>query len=91
MTGNAASSGLAVASYEWLAAPALVFVAWWLLPRFLRAGLYTIPEYLEYRYDAATRSLMAAMNSSRCSPFTNLVRSWPMERPLTASRVAATW
>ena len=61
MTGNAARSGLAVASYEWLAAPALVFVAWWLLPRFLRAGIYTIPEFLEYRYDRATRSIMAGL------------------------------
>lgn len=61
MTGNAARSGLAVASYEWLAAPALVFVAWWLLPLFLRAGIYTIPEYLEYRYDRATRSILASL------------------------------
>lgn len=61
MTGNAARSGLAVASYEWLAAPALVFVAWWLLPRFLRAGVFTIPEFLEYRYDRATRSILAAL------------------------------
>ena len=61
MTGNAASGGLAVASYEWLAVPALVVVAWWLLPTFLRAGIYTIPEYLEYRYDSATRSMLAAL------------------------------
>jgi solute:Na+ symporter, SSS family len=51
--------GLAIASYEWLAAVALVFVALVLLPRFLRCGIYTIPEFLEYRYDAATRSIMA--------------------------------
>jgi len=61
MTGTAASSGLAVASYEWLAVPALVLVAWWLLPAFLRAGIYTIPEYLEYRYDRTTRSILAAL------------------------------
>ena len=61
MTGNAAKSGLAVASYEWLAVPALVLVAWWLLPAFLRAGIFTIPEYLEYRYDRPTRSILAAL------------------------------
>jgi len=61
MTGNAARSGFAVASYEWLAAPALVVVAWLLLPRFLRLGIYTIPEYLEYRYDRATRSILAGL------------------------------
>ncbi|MCH2136597.1 MAG: solute:sodium symporter family transporter [Phycisphaerales bacterium] len=61
MTGNAARSGLAVASYEWLAIPALVLVAWWLLPIFLRAGIYTIPEFLERRYDRAARSILAAL------------------------------
>jgi SSS family solute:Na+ symporter len=61
MTGSAARAGLAVASYELLAAPALVLVAWLLLPRFLRAGLYTIPEFLEYRFDRSTRSILAAL------------------------------
>jgi SSS family solute:Na+ symporter len=61
MTGSAARSGLAVASYEWLAAPALVFVAWWLLPRFLRAGIATIPEFLEYRFDRGARTILAAL------------------------------
>ncbi len=51
--------GLAIASYEWMSAIVLVFVAWWLLPRFLRAGIYTMPEYLEYRYDAGARTTMA--------------------------------
>ncbi|KAA3614413.1 MAG: solute:sodium symporter family transporter [Planctomycetota bacterium] len=52
--------GLAIASYEWMAAVTLVFVAWWFLPRFLRAGIYTMPEFLEYRYDGGTRAIMAA-------------------------------
>ena len=51
--------GLAIASYEWMSAIVLVFVAWWLLPRFLRAGIYTMPEYLEYRYDRGARTTMA--------------------------------
>ena len=51
--------GLAIASYEWMAAVVLVFVAWWLLPRFLSAGIYTMPEYLEYRYDRTARTTMA--------------------------------
>lgn len=53
------SMGLAVASYEWVAAITLVFVALVLLPRFLRAGLYTIPEYLEYRYSRTARTVMS--------------------------------
>ncbi len=51
--------GLAIASYEWMAAVTLVIVAWWLLPKFLEVGIYTMPEFLEYRYDSATRTIMA--------------------------------
>jgi len=51
--------GLAIASYEWMSAIMLVFVAWWLLPRFLKAGIYTMPEFLEYRYDGGARTIMA--------------------------------
>ena len=53
------SLGLAVASYEWIAAITLVAVALFFLPRFLAAGIYTIPEYLEYRYNKISRSIMA--------------------------------
>jgi len=56
MSGNAADRiGLAIASYEWLAAITLVLVAFFFLPYFLRAGLYTIPEFLEQRFNRATR------------------------------------
>ena len=51
--------GLAIASYEWMSAITLVIVAWWLLPKFLKVGIYTMPEFLEYRYDRTTRTIMA--------------------------------
>jgi SSS family solute:Na+ symporter len=51
--------GMAVASYEWMSAIVLVFVALFFLPKFLKAGIYTMPEYLEYRYDKAARTTMA--------------------------------
>lgn len=51
--------GLAVASWEWVAVVAMVLVAWLLLPRFLRSGIYTMPEFLQHRYDADTRAVMA--------------------------------
>ena len=61
MAGRAFTTvGLAIASYEWMAAITLIIVAWWLLPKFLRAGIYTMPEFLEYRYDRSTRTIMAA-------------------------------
>ncbi|MCU0914798.1 MAG: sodium/solute symporter [Planctomycetes bacterium] len=60
MSGNAASHvGLAIASYEWMAAITLVVVAFGFLPYFLRAGIYTMPEFLEVRYNAAARTIMA--------------------------------
>ncbi|HYP18380.1 MAG TPA: sodium/solute symporter [Opitutus sp.] len=60
MSGNAASHvGLAIASYEWMAAITLVVVAFCFLPYFLRAGIYTMPEFLEYRFSASARSFMA--------------------------------
>ena len=60
MSGQGAGSvGLAIASYEWLAAITLVFVAFFFLPKFLSVGIYTIPEFLEHRYNSAARSIMA--------------------------------
>ncbi|MBI1193114.1 MAG: solute:sodium symporter family transporter [Bacteroidetes bacterium] len=53
--------GMAIASYEWIAAVALVLVAFFLLPRFLKAGLYTMPEFLEYRYNRSVRTLMSGI------------------------------
>ena len=60
MSGQGAGSvGLAIASYEWMAAITLVIVAFFFLPRFLRSGIYTIPEFLEYRYNSTARTIMA--------------------------------
>ena len=53
--------GLAIASYEWIAALALIIVALFLLPRFLKSGIYTMPEYLEYRYSKGVRTFMACI------------------------------
>ncbi|MHC4456768.1 MAG: sodium:solute symporter family transporter [Planctomycetota bacterium] len=60
MAGQGAGiAGMAVASYEWIAAITLVFVAIFFLPKFLRIGIFTIPEYLEYRYNPTARAIMA--------------------------------
>jgi SSS family solute:Na+ symporter len=60
MSGQSAGNvGLAIASYEWMAAITLVFVAFFFLPKFLSSGIYTIPEFLQYRYNSTARSLMA--------------------------------
>lgn len=60
MSGQGAGiMGMAAASYEWMPAITLVVVALFFLPKFLRSGIYTIPEYLEYRYHPAARGIMA--------------------------------
>lgn len=59
MAGQGAGiAGMAIASYEWIAAITLVFVAVFFLPKFLRSGIFTIPEYLEYRYDTSARVII---------------------------------
>ncbi|HET7041462.1 MAG TPA: sodium/solute symporter, partial [Gemmatimonadales bacterium] len=59
LAGRGYDLGLAIASYEWMAAVTIVLVALVFLPRFLKAGIFTMPEYLEYRYDAGARTIMA--------------------------------
>lgn len=51
--------GMAIASFEWIGGAALVLVGLLLLPRFLKSGIYTMPEYLEYRYNRAARTFMS--------------------------------
>jgi len=60
MSGQASDwLGMAIASYEWMAAITLVVVAFVFLPKLLRCGIYTIPEFLEYRYGVFARTVMA--------------------------------
>lgn len=61
MAGKGYGLGLAIASYEWMAAVTLVIVAWFFLPKFLKCGIYTMPEFLEYRYSGSTRTIMAVL------------------------------
>ena len=58
---GAAKQGLAVAAWQLMGSVFIALIAITLLPRFLRAGIYTMPEFLEYRYDRATRSVMALL------------------------------
>lgn len=62
MAGQAAgSTGLAVSCWQLLGSVFIVIISITLLPKFLRAGIYTIPEYLEYRYNTAARGIMAVL------------------------------
>jgi len=60
MAGQGAGDvGLAVSAWQLTGSVGIVLIAFTLLPQFLRAGIYTMPEFLEYRYNAAARSIMA--------------------------------
>jgi SSS family solute:Na+ symporter len=62
MSGSAADYlGMAISSYEWMAAITLVVVAFVFLPYFLKTGIFTMPQFLEHRYGDATRAIMAFM------------------------------
>jgi SSS family solute:Na+ symporter len=51
--------GLAIASYEWMAAITLIVVAFFFLPKFLQSGVYTAPEFLRVRFNESARLIMA--------------------------------
>jgi len=55
LTSDAFNTDLAVYNYEWMAAVVLVFFAIFFLPFYLRSKVYTMPEFLERRYDSRSR------------------------------------
>ncbi len=58
--GAAHRHGLAVANFEWIGCiPAMIVGAFVFIPYFYRAGVYTIPEFLEQRYNASVRAVLA--------------------------------
>ncbi|MFV0625639.1 sodium/sugar symporter [Sphingomonas sp. ac-8] len=59
MAGSGYAIGLAIASYEWMAALTLLIVGKFFLPIFLRNQIYTMPQFLEQRYGPSIRTLMA--------------------------------
>lgn len=59
MSGSGYAMGLAIASYEWMAAATLLLVGFVFLPIFLKKGIYTMPQFLESRYDGRVRTAMA--------------------------------
>ena len=59
MSGSGYVIGLAISSYEWMAALTLLIVGKFFLPIFLRNRIYTMPQFLEQRYGTRIRTLMA--------------------------------
>lgn len=59
MSGSGFALGLAIASYEWMAAITLILVGKYFLPIFIEKGLYTIPEFVEHRYSTNLKTILA--------------------------------
>ena len=58
MSGSGYAIGLAMSIYEWIAALGLIIVAKWFLPIFLQKQIYTMPQFLELRFDARVKTVM---------------------------------
>lgn len=59
MSGSGFALGLAIASYEWMAAITLIVVGKYFLPIFIEKGLYTIPEFVEKRFSTNLKTILA--------------------------------
>ncbi|MCV9389405.1 sodium/sugar symporter [Reichenbachiella ulvae] len=59
MSGSGFALGLAIASYEWMAAITLLIVGKYFLPIFIEKGLYTIPEFVEKRFSTNLKTILA--------------------------------
>ncbi|MDA3890723.1 MAG: sodium/sugar symporter [Salinivirgaceae bacterium] len=59
MSGSGFAVGLAIASYEWMAAITLIIVGKYFLPIFIKQGLYTIPEFVEKRFNTSLKTILA--------------------------------
>jgi SSS family solute:Na+ symporter len=59
MSGSGFAVGLAIASYEWMAALTLIVVAKFFLPVFIKQGLFTIPQFIENRFNTNLKTILA--------------------------------
>lgn len=59
MSGNGFSMGLAISTYEWMAAATLIVVAVFFMPIYLKNRIFTMPQFLEQRYNKSVSLIMA--------------------------------
>jgi len=62
LAGAGYNQGVSVYNYEWSAAVILVFFVFFILPFYLRSGVYTMPEFLERRFDYRSRRVFSGIN-----------------------------
>ena len=59
MSGSGFKMGLAIATYEWMAAATLMVVAIFFIPVYLKNKIYTMPQFLNKRYNSTVAMIMA--------------------------------
>jgi len=59
MSGSGFAMGITIATYEWLAAIVLIMVAVWFIPVFISKNIYTMPQFLEVRYDKRIKTILS--------------------------------
>lgn len=62
LAGSGAASGLAVGQFEWLACFILLLLGWLFIPFYLRTGVFTMPEFLERRYNRGCRNYLSLIS-----------------------------
>jgi len=62
LAGSGATSGLAVGHFEWMASFMVLILGWLFVPFYLKSGVFTMPEFLERRYNRASRVYLTAVS-----------------------------
>ncbi len=62
LAGSGAAGGLAVGQFEWLACLILLLLGWLFVPFYLKTGVFTMPEFLETRFNSACRTYLASIS-----------------------------
>lgn len=62
LAGTGSKSGLAVGQFEWLACLILLILGWIFAPFYIRSGVFTMPEFLERRYNASSRYYLSIVS-----------------------------
>ncbi|MEK7671029.1 MAG: sodium transporter, partial [Bacteroidota bacterium] len=62
LAGTGSKSGLAVGHFEWLACLIVLLLGWVFTPFYLKSGVFTMPEFLERRYNSAARWYLSVVS-----------------------------
>ncbi|PSP10207.1 MAG: sodium transporter [Cyanobacteria bacterium SW_10_48_33] len=62
LAGSGASSGLAVGQFEWIACFMLLLLGWLFAPFYVRSGVFTMPEFIEKRFNSESRKYLSAIS-----------------------------